>query len=192
MPMPDYDLKKYLMPSSHSTCCWSGISPETTTKSVAIDMLTRLYDAQNIFVSNTPVVWIHWKSNSTDFSRDGAVQIENDKVYKIHVYFSDKTVMVENLLTSIGEPDFVNLVISGNPPKCDGAFISYPQLGLEVTLYLAAGKSVGVKGDQFISGFIIGTSWTPKDKEWFQILWSDSIKMQWNGYREYCPKSYSR
>jgi len=188
--MLEDNLQRYLMTSGNETCCWTGISPGITAKSETVEILTRLYGAQNVSVSDTPVIWVSWKSNGADFSRDGSVQISNDKVYEIRVSVSDGKLKVEDLIKSLGEPYFVNLIISGIKKSCSGASLSYPPIGLDATLNWV-GKSVGIRNNQFINGFKISPAWTPKDKEWFQILWPDSIKIRWDGYRDYCPKSYS-
>jgi hypothetical protein len=186
--MLDDDLQKYLMPFGHRACSWAGISPEITTKSETIDILTRLYNAQNVSISNTPVLWVNWKSNGTDFSRDGAVEIVDDRVYEIDVWLANEKVQIRNLLKSIGDPYFVNVFISDPKNKCDGASLAYPQLGLEVFLYFV-GKSVGVKIEQFISGFQIGSPWPLDGKMGFEIIYPNSLKLLWDGCRDYCPNS---
>jgi hypothetical protein len=183
---PGSKISQFVIPADCKSGCWAGIKPGITTKDEVVDILDKLYSAENVSIDNSSGNgwYIEWTSNEKDWSHHGTVVGSGDEAVEIWVFLAEGKVGVKDLLQALGEPYSVGLVVSGPGVKCAGALLLYPNTGLEVFLS-PVDNSVGVTNTQFIDGLRIVPPW-PSEK---QPL-TDTVLVRWDGYHEYCPKSW--
>jgi hypothetical protein len=171
--------------------CWIGIEPEITTKSQALDILANRYGSENVSIDNgNGEGWmINWDSYDKDLPHHGTIEGYQDKTMWIWIFLSEEKLKVQDLIKDMGEPYSVQAVLSSiqeNKVTCAGASLLYPQYGVDFFLSPIS-KSVGVGEDQFVNGLHITPPWNPEEHPW-----TDSFYIQWDGYHEYCPKTWSQ
>ena len=174
-----------------NTCknpCWLGIEPSTTFDVKDIqEILIQFYGNENVFIDPKANRTVFWRITNTDFPQHGSVVLDEDKkVVHTQVFFDDEYhITVGNLISVIGEPEYVLLISHSYPQdfRCDGIWgILYPQSGLEV---LISQTTESIEQSQFIGYIGIEKPNLLDDKHW----WSDSttyMTVQWEGYNNYC------
>jgi hypothetical protein len=149
------------------------------------EVLSQFYGRENVYISPKASQSIHWRTTTT-FPQRGVVLLDQNKqVVSIQVFFTENQITIDNLISKIGEPDYVLLHGYNSPHdfRCDGIWgMLYIQSGLGVVTEQTTGS---IKQTQFIYYIVIDKPSTFNDKHW----WSNSTfyeTVKWEGYNNYC------
>ena len=181
---PTAYLEQTLISDKCENPCWLGIEPGTASNLENIEeILIRFYGNENVYRSPKAHQIVYWRIINSDFSQHGAVVLDEDnQITYIQVFFNEGRITVDNLISVIGEPEYVLLVGDNRPHgfRCDGVWgMLYLQSGIEV---LTESTPESIKQSQFIYYIGIEKPSTLTDKHY-----PDGYKaVQWEGYRHYC------
>jgi hypothetical protein len=187
-PNPATYLEQTLTVNKCKNPCWLGIEPRMSSNMKDIEeILSQFYGNENVYTNFKASRTVFWRVTNTDFPQHGSVVLdENNQVVHTQIFFDDYyRITVDNLISIIGEPEYVLLISHSYPQgfRCDGIWgILYPKSGLEV---LISRTTESIKQSQFIGYIGIEKPSTLDDKHW----WSDSAiykTVQWEGYNNYC------
>lgn len=176
------NLQSLFFPEKCKSACWIGIEPQVSTTDETIKILEKTYGSENVTQDSGT---ISWNIDNPDWKNRGNVFINDNKVSFIMVWFPEPYMEVRDIISEIGSPESVGLVISGPVIKCAAASLLYPKTGLEVHLSPVE-RSVGVAEVQVVNGFDIFQPWSSGD-----FPWTDTAVVPWDGYHEYCPEKWS-
>ena len=185
---PAIYLEQTLTANKCKNPCWLGIEPRMSSNLKDIEeILSQFYGNENIYTNFKASRTVFWKVANTDFPQHGAVDLdENNQVIDIQIFFDDDyRIKVENLISAIGEPEYVLLHGYNSPQgfRCHGIWgVLYLKTGLEI---LTIQTHESIKQLQLISYIGIVKPSTLNDKHW----WSDPYTyktVEWKGYGNYC------
>ena len=159
-----------------------GIEPQISTTSEAITILEKAYGGENVVQDSGT---ISWNAENPNWNNRGYVFTNDNKVSFIMVWFPEPYMEVGDIISEMGSPASIGLVISGPEIKCAGASLLYPKTGLQIHL-LPIDKSAGVTETQIVNGFDIHQPWSSGN-----YPWTDTAVVPWDGYHEYCPEKWS-
>jgi hypothetical protein len=163
---------------------WDGICPGSTTFDEAVRLLEAQHGKQNVTVDQR-ANRIRWESDKDDRFPRGSIYIQQNavKVIELRVY----QLTVEDLNDQLGNPAFVDVVVSFSPDyPCAGAIIRYPDRGVLADPDQEYGSNtIGIIPTQGIVGLTI---MPPEEtRDWFMY---DTVAVPWRGYTDYCKLAF--
>ncbi len=167
--------------------CWLGIEPGMTLDVKAIEeTLIQEYGEEGVYTNPKASLSVFWRLRNIDFPQHGAAVLNEDKqVVYTQVFFDENRITIDNLISAIGEPEYVLLHGYNSPQnfRCDGIWgVLYLKTGLEI---LTIQTAETIKKSQFIGYIGIEKPSTLNDEHW----WSDPYiykTVEWKGYGNYC------
>jgi hypothetical protein len=180
MPIEAFQFQEAVSPQKCASPCWIGIEAGITSYDETVTILQRRYGVKNVKIESKYTV--EWVSNRSDASRGGSVSFKNDIADVVHVWFGEDRLTVEDLVKVVGEPKLVHTARAFRSPgtKCTGISLDYPDIGVTASLF-PGDPPVSVTQTQRIDWIeFLSPSWA-------DIRITDSIYMEWDGYRVYCP-----
>ena len=184
---PTVYLEQLLILDKCENPCWLGIEPGTASDVKNIEeTLIQFYGTEGVYTNPKANLMVFWRIRNFDFPQHGVVVLNEDKqVVYTQVFFDENQITVNNLISAIGEPEYV-LLIGYNQPqgfRCDEIWgLLYLQSGIEV---LTEKTAESIKQSLFIHYIGIEEPSTLNEKHW----WSDPAlykAVQWKGYNNYC------
>lgn len=163
--------------------CWAGIQPEITEPESVQRILNKYYGDKNVSTTNgddwSVIGWTNADSTTPPYS--GGVVIKDNYVSRIEVYF--ETLIVEDVISAIGEPEVVLVMPNSSIPQCYGIWsLFYSSTGLELEL----GQDGLLESTDKVFKLVIGKPLSqdserlPKMPEYYRML-------SWQGYNhDYC------
>lgn len=166
-----------------SSPCWAGIEIGEMSAEAAQQFLVERYGEANVlnqtFLARS---FLQWIAAPKDISQTGNVNTRANVVNHVAVQFDPGAVTVERLLGAIGEPAFVNVTASMEPPSdCFKTTLIYPEFG--ITAYvLPTRQSNGIFEEQVVTSLDFAD--LAENSEFWK--WTDTTTLDWNGYQDYC------
>ncbi len=185
---PNTYIRKTLISDKCANPCWLGIEPGATSNVEHIkEVLAQFYGNENVFIPPKASQTVDWSIKNTTFPQRGVIALNQDKrVVYTQVFFDENRITIDNLISAIGEPEYV-LLIGYNSPQgfqCNAIWgVLYLQKGLEIMTDQTTKSAF--KRSQIIDYIGIEVPSTLNDKHW----WSDPTlakTAKWKGYGDYC------
>jgi hypothetical protein len=163
-----------------SVNCWVGIIPGTATLTEAQDLLEAQYGERNFTMGEQ---FFSWRTNSIGVSSGGQViATASGRVNIIVVNLLEHQLTIAELIDWIGDPSFVYLDrTTSHEVLCTSLLLSYPNKGINVSLYTDSGSSIEINPAQSVDSLIFLTSEVAANS-----TYTDHYVLEWQGYADYC------
>lgn len=180
-------LEQTLTVSKCKNPCWLGIEPGTTSDVKHIEeILIQFYGEESVYTNPKASLVVFWRVNDIGLPQHGAAVLnENKEIVYTQVFFDEYRITIDNLISAIGEPQYVLLhgYNSQQDFHCDGIWgVLYLENGLEI---LTIRTTESIRQSQFIGYIGIEEPSTLNGNHWWSNPYTYKT-VEWKGYGNYC------